>query len=575
MTIDIEQPCSVSVIVPCFNAHRFLDRTLSSLVAQTIPVEIIVVDDGSSDPETIEMLASLDPSIIIIRQPNRGLPAARNAGFRRASGQYILPLDSDDWLEPNAVEELLKALQNHPETGFACSYMQLEGEALGVLPTRYNFFEQLFLNQIPYCILIAKATWEAIGGYDEMMRRGYEDWEFNIRLGKHGKFAAIVEQPLFHYRVSRNGMLGSLSTHIHGDLWRGIQQKHADLYETSKLFTLWREWRNKPSSYPLPLYFPWLALHRFCPAPWFPRLFRLLRSHSQAQRITRRMLKGRAAKGEINGDTSLSFRDRIRYLIQNLQRNLRRSRGPRPSPIAFSAMSLDSAQTASPGRMLTEAFIELQLPKLLPPQPANILEIGCGSGRLAGDLHKLGYSGSYTGIDVRTNFIRPSKEDGLDRIFHHLDAHQYRPPHPLDLIISVSVLEHIADDKLLLRRLHGFLTHKGWQVHIVPSAWGLCLYLWHGYRQYSLDALKVKSVSTGMRVYALGGMATFLVHLTCITIPEILLRYPFRRRFPSFYSSLLRRAAQLDRHGPRVPIMYAVCWPAADAAPQLTDGGYE
>lgn len=276
----------VSVVIPCYNSGATLGQTVASLRAQTWPnLEIIVIDDGSSDPATVAVLDEL-AGVRLMRQANAGLPAARNAGFRAATGAYVLPLDADDWLEPEAVERLMDGLRHDPGATFAYSYLQLEGEARGVLAKSYNFFEQLFLNQMPYCLLMPRTAWAAVGGYDESMRKGYEDWEFNIRLGAAGYYGHVVRQPLFHYRVSSGGMLISQSNRLHGELWGQIQRKHPDLYRWRRLLGLWWSWRDRSSTYPPVLYFGWLALHRLLPASAFSALFRWLRKRSHSRRVT-------------------------------------------------------------------------------------------------------------------------------------------------------------------------------------------------------------------------------------------------------------------------------------------------
>lgn len=278
---------TVSVVIPCYNTHEFLAMTLDSVRAQTFPVEeIILVDDGSTSPSTIHFLDHVGEDVRLVRQQNKGLPAARNVGIGMAKGSYVLPLDADDWLEPSAVEELLGALASQDKAGFSFCQMYMEGDGQGVLAKNYNFFEQLFLNQLPYCLMLRKSAWEAAGGYDEKMRRGYEDWEFNIRLGSMGYFGVAVAEPLFHYRIAQSGMLLSTSNKVHGELWASIRQMHPELYGASSLFRLWRHWRKRPSTYPLFLYFFWLAASRLLPTPAFAELFRALRRYSHGRRVT-------------------------------------------------------------------------------------------------------------------------------------------------------------------------------------------------------------------------------------------------------------------------------------------------
>lgn len=281
-----KQP-AVSVVIPCYNTHAYLNQTICSVRGQTFQnIEIIVIDDGSTDPATIDCLNHLGENVLVIHQSNQGLPAARNAGFAVARGEFVLPLDADDWLEPDAVEKLINVLKQSPEAGFSFSHICMEGEGQGVLTKHYNFFEQLFLNQLSYCLMLRKSLWQAAGGYDETMRRGYEDWEFNIRLGSMGCFGIVVPMPLFHYRVSRNGMLLRTSNKVHGEIWESIRHKHAEIYGTTNLFRLWREWRRHPSTYPLWLYFGWLTAAKLLPSRAFAALFRKIRRYSHGRRVT-------------------------------------------------------------------------------------------------------------------------------------------------------------------------------------------------------------------------------------------------------------------------------------------------
>src|ERR1039457_5281915 len=101
---------SVSVVIPTFNSGKFIVDTVTSALNQTHPCEIIVVDDGSTD-DTASQLAALAGRITYLRQPNQGVSVARNNGVRRASGDWIALLDSDDLWHPQKTEIQLRALR--------------------------------------------------------------------------------------------------------------------------------------------------------------------------------------------------------------------------------------------------------------------------------------------------------------------------------------------------------------------------------------------------------------------------------------------------------------------------------
>ncbi len=107
----------VSVIIPCYNHGKYLSKSIDSVLAQTHPyIEVVVVDDGSSDA-TREVSAGY-AQVKYIYQQNRGLSAARNTGIDQSSGRYLVFLDADDWLFPDAVEINLSYLRNRPDAGF-------------------------------------------------------------------------------------------------------------------------------------------------------------------------------------------------------------------------------------------------------------------------------------------------------------------------------------------------------------------------------------------------------------------------------------------------------------------------
>lgn len=277
----------VSIVIPCFNSGADLPETLASIAAQTVgDVEVIVVDDGSTDPATLALLGDLPEGVRLIRQENRGLAAARNAGMAAATGRFLLPLDSDDQIEPVFLERCLAALAAHPEAAFAFAGLKLIGEKRGVLPKSYNFFAQLVLNQLPYCLLMRRATWEASGGYDETMRMGYEDWEFNIRLGTKGLFGVAVPEPLFVYRVRKSGMLQSISRRRHAQLWAFIRARHPAFYRPAALLACRARWRDG-LPYPAVLLLGLVAAHTVLPTRLFNALFAALQRLSASSRASK------------------------------------------------------------------------------------------------------------------------------------------------------------------------------------------------------------------------------------------------------------------------------------------------
>lgn len=259
---------AVSIVIPCYNGGRFLEALLASIERQSFrDFETIIVDDGSTDAVTVQKLASLPAWVNVIRQENRGLSGARNTGFRAATADIVLPLDCDDTLEPAHLAETVPALLAAPaDAGFVYTDEWLVGDVGGVSEHFFNRYDQLFVNRMSYCLLLRKEAWQNAGGYDETMRDGYEDWEFNIRLGKCGYRGIKIAKPLLNYTVAGTGMLMSKSSRKHAGLWLGMRYRHRDLYTPASLYRLWREEGTRIGLvYSLAL----LAAAAILPSAWF------------------------------------------------------------------------------------------------------------------------------------------------------------------------------------------------------------------------------------------------------------------------------------------------------------------
>ncbi len=263
---------------------------------------------------------------------------------------------------------------------------------------------------------------------------------------------------------------------------------------------------------------------------------------------------------ELSGDTRLPPLDRIRYLVRNLRRNLDTPGKSLPTRLFCRGQVGASEGTPSPGRLLGQIFVQEELPRLLSNPSIRVLDIGCGSGRMCDLLAQVGYRGTYVGVDIGDRFSREAdSSDGFVRRFVHGDAHDLPESETYDLVFSNSALEHIPDDCRLLDKLGGLVMPGGMQVHIVPSGWGLMLYLWHGYRQYPLSRIKKLFSADAMQVFRLGGLCCFLLHFVFISFGEIVLRLKLRAKFPRAYRALLNKALVIDRVLGICPGMYIVC----------------
>lgn len=258
----------VSIIVPCFNSGLTLNRAIESLINQDWNnKEIIIVDDGSTDINTLNQILKVKkyPFVKLITQTNKGLANARNAGIRKATGSYIVFLDSDDWLESNAISSMVKAFKSSKEVAVIFSDVKLHGSNIKLKKTFSNGFEQLFSNQLPYCMFFPKFLFEQYGGYDENLKLGLEDWDLNIRLilGKQ-KFLKLRD-PVFNYNVSNLGMLKSQTMRSYVYIWRYICKKNNYAYSLKSIVQLYRANKNKPANRTLEIYFFYWVILSFIP----------------------------------------------------------------------------------------------------------------------------------------------------------------------------------------------------------------------------------------------------------------------------------------------------------------------
>src|SRR6059058_727746 len=179
----------VSVIIPCYNQAHFLDEAIESVLTQTYPNrEIIVVDDGSTD-NTAEV-ARRYSAVRHIYQENAGPAAARNAGVEAGRGKYLVFLDADDRLLPEALEIGVDCLRQHPECAFASGHSRFitaDGSFLSKSEqpyiTRDHYLELLRGNYIwcPGSVIYRRSVFEIVKGFDTSLGPG-ADYDLYFRI---------------------------------------------------------------------------------------------------------------------------------------------------------------------------------------------------------------------------------------------------------------------------------------------------------------------------------------------------------------------------------------------------------
>lgn len=223
----------ISVVIPCFNDGLYLPETIEKLKRQSYKhFEIIIVNDGSTDALTLEVLSDLSlQNINVLHKQNGRMSSARNFGVEHASGTLIAALDADDYFHPQFFEKAIAVLQTNEKIAVVTSYIQLFGEINKVSRPRggneYNF---LFSNQCPACAMVRKKCWDEVGGYDEKMKNGYEDWEFYIRITQKKGLVHVIPEKLFFYRQTKKSTHKNFTLPNRSALIGYIVDKHKDWY---------------------------------------------------------------------------------------------------------------------------------------------------------------------------------------------------------------------------------------------------------------------------------------------------------------------------------------------------------
>ena len=219
----------VAVVVPCFNDGETLPDTLASLEAEEAH-ELVVVDDGSHDPATLETLAQLTAAgTRVVRRENGGLSAARMTGVEATSARYVFPLDADDAIVPGALAALADALDAHEDAALSWGDVEVWGELKASLAVARSLDPWLltYLNDVPVASLVRREALADAGGWS--MGSGYEDWDLWLALAERGYTGVHIARPTLRYRRRSGRMLDDV-TPQHGALYGRLQSRHPELF---------------------------------------------------------------------------------------------------------------------------------------------------------------------------------------------------------------------------------------------------------------------------------------------------------------------------------------------------------
>lgn len=209
----------MTIVIPCYNHAQYLDECIKSCLDQTVPAEIIVVDDGSTD-NSLEVARKYP--VKVISQVNKGLSSARNAGIMSSTQEYILFLDSDDKLAPNAVERIQEVIDDTNADIVSPSFQTFGLESYGLILMKDPKLEDFKTgNRVGYCSAVRRDALLEVGGYSPKMTFGYEDLHLWVGLLSRGKTIVTIPEILWFYRTKEKSMIHDAQAH-HQELMNQI-----------------------------------------------------------------------------------------------------------------------------------------------------------------------------------------------------------------------------------------------------------------------------------------------------------------------------------------------------------------
>jgi glycosyltransferase involved in cell wall biosynthesis len=226
----------VSVIIPCYNQGAFVDEAVESVLNQSFQdFEIIIINPDSTDELTNEKLKNYSkPKTKVIHTVQQKAGQARNMGIRASSGEYILPLDADDIIMPDYINEAVGILDNNSQIAIVYCDAEFIGQKQGKvnLPP-YSLEQMLKANVIFNSSFFRRSDYNKTIGYNPNMIYEYEDWNFWLSLIELGGIVVKIEKIHFQYRIHQQGKLRSRPQEFIELSFKQLFLNHAQLYITN------------------------------------------------------------------------------------------------------------------------------------------------------------------------------------------------------------------------------------------------------------------------------------------------------------------------------------------------------
>ena len=235
----------VSIIMPCYNQGKYVREAIESVLHQTYKnIEIVCVNDASLDNSNDiiqNILSELNPDnfIYINHKENKGVITTRNEAIELATGEYILPLDADDTIEPTYVEKAVNILDENPDVGIVYCWVNNFWKDSKSQISKWEDFDiskELFLNSIVNTSMYRKSDFLLVGGYKSYMNKGWEDWDLWLSIIKKGFKAHLIKEVLFNYRRKFFDSRSNSAAKSIDHLYRELLRHHTELYINNDCF---------------------------------------------------------------------------------------------------------------------------------------------------------------------------------------------------------------------------------------------------------------------------------------------------------------------------------------------------
>jgi glycosyltransferase involved in cell wall biosynthesis len=229
----------VSAVIPVYNGEAFVAECLESVFRQTYrPIEVICVDDGSTD-RSVDIVRGFGTGVTLLQQANRDVSAARNAGTRNASGEFVAFLDHDDWWEPDKTAKQVRVFLDHPDTDLVFTDL-VKWYAAGRIRrprdrhraaaslTAGNLFAKLLRKNVlmPSAVMVRRESFLRSGGFDESFKT-CGDYELWLRMAAAGMRFRYLPEPLLRYRHHASNTARNTEL-MHADRIRAVELVFAD-----------------------------------------------------------------------------------------------------------------------------------------------------------------------------------------------------------------------------------------------------------------------------------------------------------------------------------------------------------